>query len=88
MCTPASLGLCWGGVLSADWDNGHIKIKSGSEDTVKRISRIETASYPNTSLNPNDNLVCKLLPQSNRNRELAKDTDYLVNSDVVDGVRI
>ena len=22
LCTPASLGLCWGGILSADWKNG------------------------------------------------------------------
>ena len=22
LCTPASLGLCWGGTLSADWKNG------------------------------------------------------------------
>ena len=22
LCTPASLGMCWGGVLSADWNNG------------------------------------------------------------------
>lgn len=25
LCTPASLGLCWGGILSADWKDAHIQ---------------------------------------------------------------
>ena len=24
LCTPAYLGLCWGGVLSSDWKDGHV----------------------------------------------------------------
>lgn len=49
---------------------------------------MENAIYPRSSLNPNDSLVCKLLPQTNKNRELTIDNDYLINSDIVDGTRI
>lgn len=49
---------------------------------------MEPASYPRSSLNPNDSLICKLLPQSNHNKEMTKNNDYLINSDVVDGTRV
>jgi hypothetical protein len=65
LCTPASLGLCWGGILSADWKNNHLEFNSEArvdENPVRRISRFEDATYPRSSNNPNDNLVCKLLP--------------------------
>jgi hypothetical protein len=51
--------------LSSDWKNGHIEFNSASsvkENPVRRISRMESAIYPRSSNNPNDNLVCKLLP--------------------------
>lgn len=47
-----------------------------------------SAIYPRSSNDPNDNLVCKLLPQSNKNKIMTKDNDYLINSDVVDGTRV
>ena len=47
-----------------------------------------STNYPRSSNNPNDNLVCKLLPQSNKNKIMTKDNDYLINSDVVDGTRV
>jgi hypothetical protein len=28
LCTPASLGLCWNGILSADWKDGHVNFNS------------------------------------------------------------
>ena len=28
LCTPASLGMCWSGILSADWKDSHINIDS------------------------------------------------------------
>lgn len=28
LCSPASLSLCWGGILSADWNNGKVKINT------------------------------------------------------------
>lgn len=89
LCTPASLGLCYGGILSADWNNGKLEFNRGiQENTANRIRRFESATYPRSSNNPNDSLVCKKLPQSNKNRNDTINNDYLVNSDVVDGTRI
>lgn len=48
---------------------------------------MESAIYPRSSNNPNDNLVCKLLPQSSKNRAETEQQDFLITSDVVDGVR-
>ena len=89
LCTPASLGLCYGGILSSDWKNGKLEFNNGvTEGTSNRLSRFESAIYPRASLNPNDNLVCKKLPQSNKNRRETEQQDYLITSDVVDGTRI
>ena len=89
LCTPASLGLCYGGILSSDWKNGKLEFDNGvTEGTSNRLSRFESAIYPRASLNPNDNLVCKKLPQSNKNRRETEQQDYLITSDVVDGTRI
>ena len=49
LCTPASLGLCWNGVLGADWKDSHIKIDSevcNYCNPVERISRTEKGIYP------------------------------------------
>ena len=49
LCTPASLGLCWGGVLSADWKNAELKIDSSiniRKNDISRISRMEKVVFP------------------------------------------
>jgi hypothetical protein len=45
LCTPASLGLCWSGILSADWKNGKVEFESGANE-VNRLSRLEKAKAP------------------------------------------
>ena len=49
LCTPASLDLCWGGILSADWKDAHVKIDSevcSYCNSVERIERNEKAFFP------------------------------------------
>lgn len=45
LCTPASLGLCWNGILSADWKNGKVEFESGA-NSINRLSRLEKAKAP------------------------------------------
>lgn len=45
LCTPASLGLCWSGILSADWKNGKVEFESGA-NTINKLSRLEKAKAP------------------------------------------
>ena len=64
LCTPASLGLCWGGILSADWKDGKIDINTDvcyCKNPVSRISRIEKAVYPRSSNNPEEHIVSTLI---------------------------
>ena len=64
LCTPASLGLCWGGILSAEWKDGRVQHKTGLQSLdcgMERISRFEKAFYPrNDTVNA---VVSKLLPR-------------------------
>lgn len=65
LCTPASLGLCWGGILSADWKDGKIDYNTdvcNCRNPVNKISRMEKAIYPRTSNDPNEHVVSRLLP--------------------------
>lgn len=47
LCSPASLSMCWGGVLSADWENSKVKIETYC-DEFDRLVRFEKCFYPNT----------------------------------------
>lgn len=65
LCTPASLGLCWGGVLGADWKDGRVNTKYGITNLrncgTERISRMEKAFYPrNDTVNAT---ISNLLPR-------------------------
>lgn len=49
LCTPASLGLCWNGVLNADWRDAEVKYNTDvcyCKNPVNRISRMEKAFFP------------------------------------------
>lgn len=66
VCTPASLGLCWGGILGSDWVNNDVEHEFGITNKcynpVERISRMEKTFYPS---NDRENaLINKLLPFS------------------------
>ena len=88
VCSPASLSLCWNGILSADWNNGNVDINTGvcsCKNPVQRISRIEPAIYPRTGNDPSEHLVGRMLPQTG---EEGYDMDLLNKSEVTDGTRI
>ena len=90
VCTPASLGLCWDGVLSADWNNGNVDIGTGvcsCKNPVKRISRMEPAYYPRSSNDPFEHLVGRLLPQTGTEGYYSNN-NFLNKSEITDGVRI
>lgn len=64
LCTPASLGLCWGGILNADWKDGEVDHQYGisyaGKQPVERISRMEKTFYPR---NDRENaMISKLIP--------------------------
>ena len=52
LCTPASLGLCWGGILGVDWENAKIDHDFGitwkDKRNVEKISRMEKIIFPKT----------------------------------------
>ena len=92
LCTPASLGLCWGGVLSADWKDAHIQHQTGLVNldcATERISRMEKAFYPrNDTVNA---VVSNLLPRDGKEDILldqSGDPVYLQRSSILDGVNI
>lgn len=89
LCTPASLGMCWGGILSADWKDGKIKQDMGitfnDKDSVEKISRMEKAYY--TRGDRAKTTVSFLLPQL---KEDARDKEcgLLLESSVLDGTKV
>ena len=89
LCTPASLGMCWGGVLSADWKDAELEhdygISFNNKNPVERIARMEKAFYPR---NDRENgVIGKLIPLTTYDKE---DTigDLPVKSSVIDGTKI
>ena len=63
LCTPASLGLCWGGTLSADWKDAQIDYQTDvcvCQNPVTRLSRMEKAMYPRNDRK--NGVVSRLLP--------------------------
>lgn len=92
LCTPASLGLCWGGILSADWKDAHIQHQTGLQSMdcgMERISRMEKAFYPrNDTVNA---VVSNLLPRDATEDILPDqhgDPVYLQRSSILDGVNV
>lgn len=86
VCSPASMSMCWGGVFSSDWKDGHVAHKSGiafnQENPVERISRMEKAYYPKA-----DRLrISHLLPHLDIDEVL--DNDILAKSSLVDGTEV
>lgn len=87
LCTPASLGLCWNGVLSADWKNGHVDYNSDvcvCRNPLVRLSRMEKAIYPSGDRKT----VSKLLPQTPSDSKSIDDLELLRISSIVDGTKI
>lgn len=89
LCTPASLGMCWGGILSSDWKDGEIKhdygISFNNKNPVERLSRTEKAFYPRNDREKAT--ISFLLPQL---KDDAKDIDegILQHSSIIDGTKI
>lgn len=89
LCTPASLGLCWGGILSADWKDGHIEQDFGisfNRNLVEKISRLEKAFYPKS--NKEKSTISYLLPQTKEELENTKIDKIIKNSSILDGTKI
>ena len=89
LCTPASLGMCWGGVLSADWKDGHVEQDFGisfNRNPVEKISRMEKAFYPKS--NKDKSSISHLLPQTKANLIDNRDAGIILQSDIVDGTKI
>lgn len=87
LCSPASMGLCWGGILSADWKDGHIEHKIDKDFTtnpVERISRMEKSFYPNS----NKRNIGMLLPHLKEDSLLGDDEKILSKSSIVDGTKV
>ena len=89
LCTPASLGLCWGGVLGSDWKNAHIThdlgISHNDVNPVERLSRMEKAFYPKG--NPKKSTISYLLPHCKEDK-IDDNMGILLNSKVVDGTEV
>lgn len=61
LCTPASLGLCWNGILSANWKNGKLEFNSETDNSITKISRMEKAKAPRHD--PEKGTISNLLPR-------------------------
>lgn len=89
LCTPASLGLCWGGVLGADWKDGKLDQKLGitwNTDKVEKLERMEKAFYPRNDKETSS--ISYLLPQTEEDRKNTEINGIITNSEVVDGTNI
>lgn len=88
LCTPASLGLCWGGVLSSDWKENEVRhdygISINDRNPVERLSRMEKVFYPR---NDRENSVISNLLPRRKEDPLDKELGLLLKSSVVDGVK-
>ena len=90
LCTPASLGLCWGGILSAHWHDNEVELETGVKDfgpETQKISRIEKAFYPRSD--GDKATVDSLLPRADDDiMEINNEITYLPKSSVLDGVDV
>lgn len=88
LCTPASLGLCWGGVLGADWKDGKLKQDLGiswNSNKVEKLSRMEKAFY--TRDKRKNSTISYLLPQTAAERQKTAEEELITSSSVVDGIK-
>ena len=89
LCTPASLGLCWGGVLGADWKDGKLDQKLGitwNTDKVERLERMEKAFYPRNDKETSS--ISYLLPQTEDDRQTTVTDGIISTSQIGDGTNI
>ena len=87
LCTPASLGLCWNGTLSADWKDAHVDYNSDvcvCRNPLVRLSRMEKAIYPSGDRKT----VSRLLPQTPDDSRSIDDLELLRISSIVDGTKV
>lgn len=88
LCTPASLGLCWGGILSSDWKDGKIDHKYGISVSgdVKKLSRMEKVHYPRSDRDKN--IIAYLLPQTKEDLAAARGAGEFKHSAIVEDADI
>lgn len=63
LCTPASLNLCWGGILSSDWKDAKVDFKTGicrCDDKITRLTRMDKTLYTSN----NQATIISMLPQT------------------------
>lgn len=88
LCTPASLGLCWSGVLSADWKDGQVAFNTDvcyCSNPVKRLTTFKKFIYPHA--NRRDITVSYLLPRLSTD-PIDEGLRILEQSSVIDGTVI
>lgn len=91
LCTPASLGLCWGGVLSSDWKDGHVNHDMGitfnDKHTVERLSRMEKAFYPRGD-RKNISYLLPHMKDDNLLNDEGNEKTILSKSSIIDGTEV
>jgi hypothetical protein len=88
LCTPASLSLCWGGVLSSDWKNAELSYDNGicfNRSPVQKLSRMTKSFYPRHD--GTKATISNLLPKL-KTDAIDNALNVLKISSVVDGTRI
>lgn len=88
LCTPASLGLCWNGTLSADWKNAQLDYDTDicyCKNPLTKISRMEKCIFP--GMNNERSTISHLLPKLSED-EVDPSLDLLMRSSVIDGAEI
>ena len=88
LCTPASLGLCWNGILSADWKDGKVNYDSDvcyCKNPLTKVSRMEKAKFPRQDTT--GGIISNLLPKV-KNDMVDDGLGILKISSIVDGTDI
>lgn len=88
LCSPASLGLCWNGILSADWKDAQLGYNTDvccCRNPLTKISRFEKYFYPRQ--NGDNTTISYLLPHLKRDK-IDESLGLLKISSIVDGTKI
>lgn len=88
LCTPASLGLCWNGTLSADWKDSQLNYNTDicyCQNPLTRLSRMEKCIFPGA--NVDRSTISHLLPKLSDD-EIDASLDLLLQSSVIDGTEV